>query len=68
MAECKEAMNDEALDQVTGGTKLPYTVQPNDTLRDIAAKFHCSEEQIRRWNKLGPNDPLPVSKTIFIKF
>ena len=68
MAFKKEAMNDDTLDQVTGGTKLPYAVQPNDSLQTIADKFHCSVDQLRRWNKLGPDDKVQVNQTLFIKF
>ena len=36
---------DEQLEKVPGGTVLPYVVQPGDSLRMIANKYHVSIEQ-----------------------
>ena len=50
-------LNDEVLQEVTGGTQIPYTVLPGDTVDSIAKKFHCTVEQICRWNNLrNPHD------------
>ena len=68
MAINKEALKDESLDEVTGGTKIPYAIQPNDTLQTIADRFHCSVEQLCRWNKIRESDALQPNKTLFIKF
>ena len=43
-------LNDEVLQDVSGGTQIPYIVAPGDTLEEIAKKFHCTVEQICRWN------------------
>ena len=64
----KLAMNDEQLDQVTGGTILPYRVQPGDTLADIAKKYHVTEEQLKRWNHIQNADMLYAGQQLKIKF
>ena len=39
---------DEQLEKVPGGTVLPYVVQPGDSLRMIANKYHVSIEQLMK--------------------
>ena len=51
----KVEMNDELMDQVTGGSILPYRVQPGDTLGGIAKKYNVTVEQLMAWN--GIKDP-----------
>lgn len=63
-----KALSEEALNGVTGGTKIPYAIQPNDSLEMIASKFNCTVDQICKWNKISKDDPLQVNKTLFIKF
>ena len=36
MAMDKVGMNDEMMDQVTGGSSIAYSVQPGDSLASIA--------------------------------
>ena len=64
----KASLSDESLRGVNAGTKIPYAIQPNDTLEMIASKFNCSVEQLCKWNKLDKDTPLQVNKTLFIKF
>lgn len=64
----KNALNDEHLDQVTGGTKLPYAVKVGDTLPMIAKKFNCTVEQLMRWNDLTDPDAIHLNQTLYIKF
>ncbi|MCR5576844.1 MAG: LysM peptidoglycan-binding domain-containing protein [Oscillospiraceae bacterium] len=68
MATVKEALNDESMGNVTGGTKIPYAIQPNDTLQTIADRFHCSVEQLCRWNNIKESDALQPNRTLFIRF
>lgn len=68
MATFKEALNDESMGKVNGGSKIPYAVQPNDTLQTIADRFHCSVDQLCRWNKIKESDALQPNKTLFIQF
>ena len=58
-------LNDEVLQNVSGGTQTPYIVRPGDTVESIAKKFHCTVEQICRWNNIrNPEDIRPNQKLI----
>ena len=59
---------DEELDQVTGGTVLPYTVQPGDTLSAISQKFGVSVEQLIRWNGIQDPNIIQIGTPIKIKY
>ena len=64
----KNKMKDDQLDQVTGGTKIPYIVQPGDTLAKIAGQFNCSVEQLCRWNGIQNPDILLVNQQLIVKY
>ena len=69
MEDKKMAMNDDMLDQVTGGTILPYMVKPGDTLEAIAKKYNVKVEDLIKWNHL--NDGVTVfrvGQTLKVKF
>jgi len=66
MEKVKKADNE--LDQVTGGTTIPYTVQPGDTLNAIAQKFSVSTEQLIRWNNIQDPNMLQIGTALQIKF
>ena len=69
MNDKKLAIEDEQLDQVTGGTVLPYIVLAGDSLMSIAKRFHVSVEQLCRWNKIpDKEDVLEVGKKLVVKF
>lgn len=68
MALDKQALNDENLDQVSGGTILRYRVQPGDNLNAIAQKYHVSVEQLMQWNKIKDPNAITVSQQLKIKF
>lgn len=68
MALDKQALNDENLDQVSGGTILRYRVQPGDNLNAIAQKYHVSVEQLMQWNKIKDPNEITVSQQLKIKF
>ncbi len=68
MAMDKVGMNDEMMDQVTGGSSIAYSVQPGDSLASIAKKFHVSEEKLRDWNNLPQGQNLGVNQILKIKF
>ena len=63
-----KAISEDDLGGVTGGTRIPYAIQPNDSLEMIASKFNCTVDQLCKWNKISKDDPLQVNKTLFIKF
>ncbi len=62
------AMNDDALESVSGGTILPYVVQPGDNLQTIAAKYHVTPEQLAKWNDLGNTNNVQAGQQLKIKF
>ena len=68
MAVDKQALNDENLDQVSGGTILRYRVQPGDNLNAIAQKYHVSVEQLMQWNKIKAPNEITTSQQLKIKF
>ena len=68
MAFDKQALNDENLDQVSGGTILRYRVQPGDNLNAIAQRYHVTVEQLMQWNKIKDPNAITVSQQLKIKF
>ncbi|MDO4973171.1 MAG: LysM domain-containing protein [Eubacteriales bacterium] len=68
MAMEKVAMNDEQLDQVTGGSVLPYVVQAGDTLGALAKKYNVTLEQLMKWNNIKDPNLLTVGQRLVIKF
>ena len=67
MAMNKVAMNDEEMDQVTGGSVLPYAVQSGDTLAKIAKKYNVTMEQLIKWNDIKNPDMITVGQQLKIK-
>ena len=53
MANEKIIMNEEMLDDVTGGTILPYRVKKGENLADVAKKYNVTVEQLMKWNNIG---------------
>ena len=68
MAIEKTVLNDEQMDQVTGGSILPYRVQPGDSLVEIAKKYHVTVDQLKKWNNLQDGDVLSVGQQLKIKY
>ena len=64
----KIAMNDDQLDAITGGSVLPYRVQPGDSLSVIAKKYNVTVEQLVRWNNIQDPNILTVGQQLKIKF
>ena len=61
-------LKDDDLENVTGGSILPYLVESGDTLAAIAKKFNCSIEELQRWNKIENVDKINVGQKLIIKF
>ncbi len=68
MAMEKMNLNDEQLNDVTGGTILPYKVEANDTLEKIALKYHVSVEQLMKWNNITDPGILKAGMLLKVKF
>ena len=55
-------LEDEVLESVSGGTMIPYIVRPGDTMEEIAKHFHCTVEQLCRWNNIRRSEERRVGK------
>lgn len=61
-------LKDNDLENITGGTIIPYLIEVGDTLATIAKKFNCSVEELQRWNKIENADKIDVGQKLVIKF
>ena len=61
-------LKDNDLENVTGGTIIPYLIEAGDTLVTIAKKFNCTVEELQRWNKIENIDKIDVGQKLIIKF
>lgn len=61
-------ISDGHLEQVNGGTILPYLVQAGDSIGVIAQKYHVTVEQLMKWNNLKDNEILKVGQQLKIKY
>ena len=68
MAVNKVALNDDEMDAVSGGSILPYRVQPGDSLDDIARRYHVTTEQLIKWNHIQDPTVLTTGQQLKIKF
>lgn len=68
MSTEKLAINDERLNQTSGGTLLPYLVKPGDCLAAIAEQYHVSVSDLARWNHIENPDVLTVGQQLVIKY
>ena len=64
----KNIMNEEMLDEVTGGTILPYRVKKGENLADVAKKYNVTVDQLRKWNNSGEDGVLTVGQLLKVKF
>ena len=64
----KAILNDSALEQGDGGSKIVYQVQQGDTLEAIAMKSGVSMEQLIRWNNIQDPKMIQVGSKLTIKF
>lgn len=61
-------LKDEDLVNVVGGTKIPYCVKYGDTLEQLAKTFHCTVEDICKWNNIIDPNVLEVNQKLIFKF
>lgn len=67
LADLREALRDDAPSARTSkGTVQSHTVRPGDSLWKIAQRYQVSEQQLRRWNKLGNKTVLRVGQKLVI--
>lgn len=61
-------LNDDALEQVSGGTILRYLVQQGDTVQSIADKYHVTKEQLMKWNGITNPDRIMAGQQVKVFF
>ncbi len=59
---------DKDLEQVIGGSKIPYLIQKGDTLSAIARDFKVSVDDICKWNNISDPNKIEVGQKLIIKF
>lgn len=60
-------MSEEDLNNVNGGTIVPYVPKQGDTIDYVAGKFGVTVDQIAKWNGIKKDDPLVVGKSIEVR-
>ena len=68
MEKEKTIMNEEMLEEVTGGTILPYRVKEGENLADIAKKYNVTVEQLMKWNGIEEGGVLTGGQLLKVKF
>ena len=61
-------INDSQLDEVSGGTKIPYVVMAGDTLSAIAQKNNVSLADLMRWNNIQDANLIRVGQQLVLKY
>ena len=64
----KAVLNDEQLDNVTGGSRITYTVKSGDTLEGIAKQMGVSVNKLAEWNGITDQNVLMVGQALKVKF
>ena len=64
----KIALNDEQLDNVSGGSRSTYMVKPGDTLESIAKRMGVSVGKLAEWNNITDQNFLMVAQPLKVKF
>ena len=61
-------LKDNELEQITGGTMIPYLVKQGDTLDKLAKKFRCTVDDICDWNDIKDPNVINVGQKLIIMF
>jgi LysM repeat protein len=64
----KTALNDEQLDNISGGSRITYMVKPGDTLESIAKTMGVSVNKLAEWNNISDQNFLMVGQALKVKF
>ena len=64
----KMAIDDDQLDLVSGGSKIPYIVKAGDTINSIAENNSCTVEQLMAWNHIKNPNMLTAGQVLKIKY
>jgi FOG: LysM repeat len=68
MAIDRLAINDDELDQISGGSVLPFIVRKGDSLKSIADNYHVTVEQLIKWNHIQNPDEIREGQFLRILF
>ncbi len=68
MEDKKVMLNDEELDNVSGGSILPYIVKAGDTYESIAGFYKISAQQLKKMNNKADNAVLQAGEVLNIMF
>ena len=63
-----EKLSTNELEEVTGGTVVPYIAKGNENMQELFKKNHCSEEQFLRWNNLQSLSQIQPGQKLIFKF
>ena len=61
-------LKDKDLEQVIGGTKIPYIVNDGDTLTKLAKVFRVSVDEICQWNNIKNSDNIATGTTLYFYY
>ena len=61
-------LKDKDLENISGGSILPYIIESGDTLDIIAKRFNCTVEELQKWNKIKNPDKITAGQKLIIKF
>ena len=64
----KAVLNDEQLYNITGGSRITYTVKSGDTLEGIAKQMGVSVNKLAEWNGITDQNFLMVGQALKVKF
>lgn len=64
----KTALNDEQLDNISGGSRITYMVKPGDTLESVAKTMGVSVDKLAEWNNISDKNFLMVGQPLKVKF
>ena len=64
----KIELTDDMLENIWGGTQIPYIVQSGDTLGELVKKFHCTIEEACEWNNISNPNILSANQKLIFKF
>ena len=64
----KIALTDDALNNIWGGSQIPYYIRTGDTLGELANKFHCTIDDICHWNNIADPNKIWANQKLIFKF
>ena len=63
-----EKLDDSILENIWGGTQIPYIVQTGDTLGNLASHFHTTIKDVCKWNNINNPNMINAGQKLIFKF